>query len=249
MDTKHQPETDLGVSFIDTMKSDEVTDVISGIVEAVIDGELKDGLLKDIPIISTIVGIGKLAIDVRDYFLVKKVLRFLLELKDITRDERNAFFMELEENISYKRKIGDTLIMLLDRFDNLDKAEMAAKILKSRIRKEIDEKTLRWYVNIVERMLMQDLNDFLLYMTNETEISTKIQPFDAHALPERFHQVGLSTMEMNLEISTSGVITQDELQVLVNRGKLFRYKFTKDAYQFAKIQLGNNLKKEFSQYV
>jgi hypothetical protein len=247
MTENEKPETsqgnDVGTSLIETIKSSDLGSLVQDYGELALDSVVRNGLLKDFPVISSIVGVAKLAISIRDTLLVKKILHFLRELGDITDEERKRFLQEFEEDTKEQRKIGENLILLLDRLDNLEKPAMVAKLLKAYIKGEIrnyDEFT--YYSAIVDRSPLLDLSALLSFFS-EGEI-------DEQWLAERFHYLGLSFMMITLNPkfrpepeNPSDAVMYRLLQERepTNRANV-RYKLSESAYIFAKIILGDKYK-------
>jgi hypothetical protein len=61
-----------------------------------LDSFLDNGLVKDIPVLGTIVGLYKSSISISDKLFIKKVLHFLAELKDIPQDKRSEQIQKIE---------------------------------------------------------------------------------------------------------------------------------------------------------
>ena len=95
---KQSNEDDLGLSLIETLGATDLSSISEDLVEVALDSLLEDGLLKDIPVVSTIIGVSKSAISIRDKLLARKVLYFLQGLKDITDEERNKFLKDIDGN-------------------------------------------------------------------------------------------------------------------------------------------------------
>ena len=247
MTENEKPETpessDVGTSLIETIKSSELGSLMQDFGEVALDSVAKDGLLKDIPVLNSIVGVAKLAISIRDTLLVKKILHFLRELGDTTEEERKKFLQEFEDDPKEQRKIGENLILLLDRLDNLDKPVMVAKLMKAYMKGEIrsyDE--FAYYSAIVDRSPLLDLSALLSFFS-EGDI-------DEQWLAERFHYLGLSFMMITINPKfrpepddPSDAVMYGLLQERepTNRANV-RYKLSESAYYFAKIILGDKYK-------
>ena len=65
--------------FEDSLFGTSIADVGIEFAELGIDSILSDGILKDIPIVGTIVGVGKLAHNVHDRNLLRQTLPFINE--------------------------------------------------------------------------------------------------------------------------------------------------------------------------
>ena len=62
--------------------------VLGDLGEVVIDAVMDDGVLRDVPILSTVVGIGKCIRNVSDVLFAKKLIVFLYGLKDADAQQR-----------------------------------------------------------------------------------------------------------------------------------------------------------------
>lgn len=102
--------------------SSEHLNVVGDIGEVVLDTTLNDGLLKDIPVISTIVGAGKLVANIKDYLFVNKLISFLYPIKDTNAEDRIKAIEQWEKDSKYKVRVGETLLGMIDRCDSRIKA-------------------------------------------------------------------------------------------------------------------------------
>jgi hypothetical protein len=188
---KDSIKKDLGLSLVDTLASSDLSSVLDDHAEVIVDRILKDGLLKDIPIISTITGAAKTLIAVRDYLLVVKLVRFLQGI-NITEGERAHFEKSIGEDPQYRRTVGQNLLMLIDSLDDVTKADMVAKLFKAFLRDDITYNEFLRFASVVERAFIGDLNGFLsdwadhnrqglyakrLYKLGLAEITFETEPF------------------------------------------------------------------------
>ena len=101
---------------------------VSDIGEIMIDAVLDDGVLKEVPILGTIVGIGKCIKNVYDIRFAKKLIAFLVPIKDIPSEKRIEAIKNWEENENYRGKVGDTLLGMIERCDDVVKATWLSKL-------------------------------------------------------------------------------------------------------------------------
>ncbi len=165
---------DLGLSLIDTLASSDLSGVLEDQAEVIVDRILKDGLLKDIPIISTITGAVKTVIAVRDYLLVLKLVRFLQGI-NITEEERAHFEKTIGDDAEYRRTVGQNLLMLIDSLDDVTKADMVARLFKAFLQDNITYDEFKRFASVVESIFIGDLNGFLSDWTdiNRRELYAK----------------------------------------------------------------------------
>jgi len=162
-----QKKNEPGSSLIETLRLSELPEILEDIAELGLDNALQDGLAKDIPIVNWIVGLGKTVIAVRDYFLIKKILRFFQGLDEVTQKERAEFLGRIEDDEKYGQRVGETIVMLLDRYDHLDKAYLMSKLFCAYGRQQIDFNEFLRISSSIDRAFIRDLNDLLAYFADE----------------------------------------------------------------------------------
>lgn len=95
----------LGLSLIDSVGNPLVDEIGLDLSEVLLDGLLKDGVLKEIPIVGTILGMSKAAIRLKDYLFIKKVLKFLAELSSVSFEEKEEFLGKYDST-DEERELG-----------------------------------------------------------------------------------------------------------------------------------------------
>lgn len=166
---------EIEISLIDSVTDDNLSNALANIGEAVLDSMLESGIIQNIPIIDTIYRSGKIIVSIRDQFFAKKILSFLQEIKTISVDDRKKFIEELENET--QQKAGETLVVLLDRLDNLEKPIVLANLFKAKVQGYITIESFLRLSFIVDRGYLPDLKklkDFVdsnySYKENVTEI-------------------------------------------------------------------------------
>lgn len=240
MTKKKQPseyEKDLGLSMIETLRSSELSNITQDMVEVALDAVIQDGILKDIPVISTITGITKTVISVRDKLLIRKIASFLSKLQDITDTEREKFIGDIECDPNYQRKVGENLLMLLERLDDLDKPALIAKLFKAYLRNDISYHQFLKFASVIDRMLVQDLKNFLDAFLENT---------GADLYAEFLYPFGLSQIEFD---DTAFLKTGSSLKAIqsVSKPALFpqqsplHFQLSETAFLLAQILLGKKI--------
>ncbi len=150
------------ISLIDSVTSEKLTEIGVDAGELILDSILDNGVLQDIPILGTIYKIGKAGLGIRDKYFAKKVLKFLFSIKEISSKDRQKFVTELENSTG--QRAGETLVILLDRIDNLEKTSILSNLLKAKVEEKISiEKFLR-LAAITEKAFINDLKKLKLYL-------------------------------------------------------------------------------------
>tara|TARA_R110001592_G_scaffold74778_2_gene226835 strand:- start:4152 stop:4841 length:690 start_codon:yes stop_codon:yes gene_type:complete len=165
------------------LKSAAKTDLKSStlsLAEKMLDGNLDDGIIKDIPVLSTLIGIGKTFNNIRDYLFAKKLVSFLSGLENMDPNKRAIELNQINSNLNYQQQVGEKLLFILDRCEDQTKAFYVAKLFVAFLSKDINYNEFLEACAILERCFLNDLarflNSDLEYL--EGEFSAEDQPYD-----------------------------------------------------------------------
>lgn len=148
-------------SFEQTLKDSDLQNVTVDLAESFSDTLLNDGLLKDIPIIGTIVGLTKTAISLNDRLLIKKLIYFISEINDIDKEKREKLISEIDNSETHKIKVGEKLLYIIDKSDDHLTAKYIAVLFRAFLNEKIDYSQFLRCSTIIQRLLIQDLEQFI----------------------------------------------------------------------------------------
>jgi hypothetical protein len=148
-------------SFGQTLKDSNLQNVSIGIAETLSDSMLEDGLLKDIPIIGTIVGLGKTSIKIPDLLFLKKVISFLSELENVSINDRKEMIDKIDSSEKFRIKVGEKLLYIIDKCDDHENAQYVSKLFAGYLEREIDYPDFLRGAKVIERIYIGDLVDFV----------------------------------------------------------------------------------------
>jgi len=144
-------------SLIDVIGSAGGKDLLEEAAEFALDSLVTSDSLKDIPVIGTVAKLYSIAVDVQGYIFAKKIRRFLIELASVPHEERKKFIGRINSDHKYREKTVDTLTVIIDRLDDLEKAPLLARALAGHIKEEYDFTTFRRLASAIDRCLVSDL--------------------------------------------------------------------------------------------
>ena len=127
-------------SLTDSMSNSinsEVVGLISNIGEVGIDAALNEGILKEVPFISTAVSIYRIGRTIKERSLLEKMWHFVKEMNagcadESEREKRAKCFKNDEVKRAEELK---HIIILLDRYTSTDRADWLAKVYLSYLEK------------------------------------------------------------------------------------------------------------------
>lgn len=189
---------------------------ISDYLELGIDNILDNEFLKSIPIVKSIIGLGKITKSIRNRNLVKNLAVFLNELNNgKINEEKLIKYKELLNNDNKKaeKELG-RIIIILDQIIDNKKSAILSKLYKAYINQLIDWNMFIEFSEITNRIYVNDLDTLLLIYKNELN-STKNRE-DLFRV-ERLNSLGI--IGLNVQSINSG--RQDYYVVLNKIGKKY----------------------------
>lgn len=163
-------------SLEETIKDSNLQDVTADLAETFTDALLKEGLLKDIPVIGTIIGLTRVTISLNDRLLIKKLIYFISELKTINQEKRKRLIEEIESSEKQRIKVGEKLLYIIDKCDDHTAAKYIAILFSAFLDEDMTYEEFLRGSTIVQRLIVQDLEQFI--ETKVEELETKITKYD-----------------------------------------------------------------------
>ena len=148
-------------AFEHSLFETSITDIGIEFSELGIDSILSDGILKDIPIVSTIIGFGKFAQNIHDRNLIKQTLAFINEFNSgsIDSQKKEKYFMRIRENPKkLEEELGRVLVLLNKNIDII-KSKFEAKFYSAYIDEKIDWDRFCELSDITDRLFFSDINN------------------------------------------------------------------------------------------
>ena len=144
-------------NLADTVAEVGLIGLSSEILEFSIDQVLEKGLIKDIPIVGWISKGLVLQRSISDRILYNKILRFIFALESINSGTKDSFRAKIKNDAKFKRKVGEHLLLILDRIDDLSKPEMIAKCFDHHLTGDLEFSHFIDLVQVIERSTIGDL--------------------------------------------------------------------------------------------
>ena len=147
-------------SLLHTVADGGAVDAFANFGEVAIDSLLDEGVVRDVPIVGTLVGLARTGLAVRDRLFLRKVWRFMIEQRSFSARERGEFKQKLVEDPEHRKKVGETLFVLLDRLDDLAKSTLVGRAFAAYLRGDVDFLNFQRLAKAIDRViLIEDLNE------------------------------------------------------------------------------------------
>lgn len=170
---KETKEDTLEIKLIDEISSPSVTQIATDFSEVALDSILENGILKDLPGFSILTGIVKTTRNIREKIFAKKLLLFLQSLNECDLGKRQEFVTKLNGDQKEKQKIGETLLIILERLENMEKPKIIGNLFKAYLEEQINYKDFTKVSGILSRIQLEDL-----MVLKNREVPLKDMPTD-----------------------------------------------------------------------
>jgi hypothetical protein len=194
-------DKELSNSLKDTISSSELKNIGLDIGEITIDSILKDGVLKDIPIIGSLAGIWKTGIAVNDYLFLRKLVAFLNESSKLSEKKRLKLIENLEDD-SYQKEAGEKLIAIIDNLETKSRAVLLGKALNLFGQGVITKEAFWSVAFIIEKIPMQDIRALKYWRDKDLNKVTDIRR-------QLYLSVGIGWFVLNM--SSTGFCWQERI--------------------------------------
>lgn len=143
---------------------DYLTDVATGVLEPFFDAVMKEGVLRDLPALSTFVGLARATNTVRDNLFLAKLKAFWDNFEDIPEADKHKMRSRLEKE-QERERIGEKLVFSLERADELEKARVLGKCFEKYLEGVISKDELFRFWHAVDKCFIGDLKELQKYRT------------------------------------------------------------------------------------
>lgn len=155
----NENKQDLSIAFRDSINSKLVT-IASDAAELGLDSILDDGLLKDIPFVSTAISLYKIGNSISERHYLRKLSIFIDEIINSTADEeiKTKYKDKLMCDCKRRNKELEYILILIDRYVDNKKPKLLAKLYLAFLDAEISWTTFAEMSEIIDRLFVSDLN-------------------------------------------------------------------------------------------
>jgi hypothetical protein len=139
------------------IKDSDLPSLSKDFAEIAIDGIMDDGVLRDLPLISGLVGVIKFGNSINKYLSAKKIYKFLFELNKIPQEQRVKKIDEINNSKKYQSSVGEMIFELLERIESDRKPEIVGKMFAAVIEEKINFSDYLRCAHIVKNFFYYDL--------------------------------------------------------------------------------------------
>ena len=153
------------MEIVNLLDSQNLRSIQRDFAELVLDSIVKEGVLRDIPVVNTLDSLRKIPGAIKQQLITNKIKKFWEELSNLSSEERREFVEWMNQNPKQKAVVGETVLLLIDSENNVKKPLIIARLLEHCSLGNISDENIRELVRRVNRVYnMSDLN----YLTSFT---------------------------------------------------------------------------------
>lgn len=151
---------ELAKSMEETLENGNL-DYLGDLGEIAIDAVLDEGLLRDVPVIGSLVGFTKTIRNVYDYMFAKKLIAFLFKVNECDQKERAEAIQKWSKDSKYRIHVGETLIGMIQRCDDTVKAKWLSMLFYDMVLKHDESRLFMRAEKIISSLSVMDVQTFI----------------------------------------------------------------------------------------
>ena len=147
------------VGSLEDSLTENMFDTVGDLAEVGLDAVMDDGILKDIPILSTVVGLYRIGHTIRERHTIKQLALFVAELnKGCADDRRRRQLLEkLNSDTRKSKQEIEYILVVLDNYLEYEKSQMLAKLYIAYLEETITWAEFAEYASMVKQLIPGDL--------------------------------------------------------------------------------------------
>ena len=160
--------SDVETSLVATITKD-LAPIAQEMGEIAIDSVIKEGVLRDIPIIGSLVSLWNAQASVKEHLYLKKLLAFLSQLSKSSMDERNVFVERTLKTDKRKQQFGEAILHLIEHANTSEKTDLYGRFFLAHIKGEYEYEEVMKICSLIDSSFLPELRKLPLFMHAEAE--------------------------------------------------------------------------------
>ncbi|ORE89461.1 hypothetical protein ATO7_06260 [Oceanococcus atlanticus] len=212
MAAKNSSPPDIDDAMEETLSLVNLRDLLTDTADSALQLSMDAAVFDHFPVLKTLNSIGQFGLDIRQALFAKRVFAFLFELSETSTKQRQAFVTKYTNDKGRKR-LGETIISLLERAESIEKARRMGIITAAAIEGFLPTDKAVRLCAMVDRAYLEDLDKLPTFLRPKTTTSTEAESLKAVGF--------LTTQGYNTE-GTRDYSTISQLRYLLSEyGKLY----------------------------
>lgn len=161
------------------VNSKDLKEITSDILEKVLDNQISDEVLKEIPLVKTLVAIKNVYTTYTDRIFIKKTMNVLLELGHVNWKQRVELTRELDDN---ECSGIEKILMAIDQLETIKKCKVFGKLCKLKALDKLDVDTFLRLTKLIQDAYLDDLKLITSFVSQKEQKKWDILEEDYYPL-------------------------------------------------------------------
>ena len=122
-----------------------------------LDSVLKDGIAKDIPVFGWLLKFHGAYKNISERIFLRKVAYFLQGASRASPDERVKFAQKIRSKKDYQKRVGENLILLIERHERFEKSLLLGRLFASVMRGALSHELFMRLSAALDKAMIEDL--------------------------------------------------------------------------------------------
>jgi hypothetical protein len=149
--------SNLGLELISSLRESELGEIAEEIAEMALDSVLQDGLAKDVPIVGWILKFRSAYKGISERIFLKKIPYFLRGASRASPVERAKFAEKIKIEKRFQKKVGENLILLIERHERFEKSLLLGRLFASVMRGDMSHELFMRLSAALDKAIVEDL--------------------------------------------------------------------------------------------
>ena len=200
-------------SLKNSIFNSETLEVLTDFSEIELDSVLEDGVLKDIPIVRTVVALCKTGLNIKERIFIKQTLSFIQEFNSgsLSDEKYIEHYQKLNDNPKLAEKEMSVIINFLANSSEEELSKISARLYQAYVEGAISWNKFSELIEVNRRMFVDDYIVLKALKLNRPEINEKYRL-------SRLIGLGL-VVEYDSPATKQPVIQYAGLMILATRGQ------------------------------
>jgi hypothetical protein len=203
MQSKKTEKDTLGESLVESFGLPSLSDIAVEASDIVLDVGLDDGILKEVPVFGWLIKAYSTYHSITDRIFLKKLALFLSGVSHASEEERKNFKSKLNSEPAFRKKVGENLLLLIDRHERLEKSHILGKVFSKVIEGKCSNQLFLKIAAALDHTSIEDLEELQENSKNLTKLDESVQQSLYKSNLLDMEMEGISLDETLVEISPS----------------------------------------------
>ena len=154
---------DIETSLVTSIAKSDLKDIATDMAEISLDTLLDGGIIKDVPIIGSLAKLYSAGKSIQGQIFEKKIITFLLETEKAKKESKDKFYNNLNNNEVFRKKVGEQILVILEKLDDLEKPVVLGKLFKKFMEEKINFEMFHRLATVIANSFLPDIKKLHLY--------------------------------------------------------------------------------------